>query len=60
MTTNTWDSVQQFLRIAAYNVAGFMAGKGWIGNDQTDVAAGAIIGVATLVWTIYWNRKRPA
>lgn len=56
----TWDTAQQYVRIAIYAAAGALANRGYISGEVADWLAGAAFGGAALLWTWAWNRKRTA
>lgn len=55
----TWDTVQQFLRIALQVLAGFLVQRGLLTEEMAVTASGALLSLAGVLWWAYWNRKRP-
>ena len=55
----TWDDGQQLIRKLSDALAGVLVTYGAITADMTVLVAGAIAGVASLVWWYIWNRTRP-
>ena len=53
-----WDQVQQYVRIIVYGASGFMAGRGWISEGESELIGGVVLAVCTLAWTVYWNKHR--
>lgn len=53
-----WDNAQQYIRIAIYAGAGWLANRGYVSGEVADWLAGVAMGGAALLWTRYWNRQR--
>lgn len=56
----SWDTAQQYVRIAIYAGAGWLANRGYVSGEVADWLAGAAMGGAALLWTWAWNRRREA
>jgi hypothetical protein len=52
-----WDSIQQIVRIVMYMVSGYLVKMGWP-EDMTVALTGGAIGLATVGWWFFWERKR--
>lgn len=54
----TWDSIQQFVRIALQFVAGWLVSRGVIDASMTETFIGAVLSLGGIAWWAIWNRKR--
>lgn len=52
------DAVQQVLRIGLYLGGSALVTAGYLDETTSLKLAGALLTIATGVWTIYWNRKQ--
>lgn len=55
----TWDNVQQLIRIIMHIVAGALVQSGWISEDISVQLTGGVISLASVLWWVFWNKKRP-
>lgn len=52
----TSSQVQQYIRIAIYNVSGAIISHGYVSESYEQLLVGALTFLANLAWTIYGNR----
>lgn len=53
-----WDSVQQIIRILLYVATGWLVQRGILDESTATALAGALLGLATGLWTFWWNRRQ--
>ena len=56
----TWDDIQQIIRIVAYAISGFLVSAGQLDPAHGETLGGALLGLASVGWWWFWNRKKPA
>lgn len=54
----TWDTAQQFVRIALQAAAGALVSKGILTEEMATTVVGALISLGGVAWWAIWNRKR--
>lgn len=52
----TWQSIQQFVRIALYTAGGFFLGEGVMDGDLAQDAIGGVVAIGAFVWWLVWER----
>jgi hypothetical protein len=55
--TMNWNDVQQIARIVAYAAAGWLGAKGGLDPANVETLGGAILGIVSVAWWFFWNRK---
>jgi hypothetical protein len=56
----TWDDGQQAIRKLGDVLSGVLLAYGVVAQDLVVGIVGAVTGVLSVAWWIYWNRTRPA
>jgi hypothetical protein len=56
----TWDNVQQIARILAYGVSGYLVNAGQLEPANFETLGGALLGLLSVAWWFFWNRKKEA
>jgi hypothetical protein len=56
----TWDNVQQIARILAYGVSGYLVNAGQLDPANGETLGGALLGLLSVAWWFFWNRKKEA
>ena len=56
----SWDNIQQLVRILAYGAAGWLVNAGHLDPSNGETLGGALLGLASVAWWWFWNRKQTA
>lgn len=56
----TWDSVQQVLRILLNAGGAYLVGKGVVTEEMSVTLVGGLLSVGSVLWWIFWEKKREA
>lgn len=54
----SWDDTQQLFRIGAYALAGWLGARGNLDPANIETLGGALLGLASVAWWWFWNRRR--
>lgn len=55
--TMNWNDIQQVVRILAYAAAGWLGAKGGLDPANVETLGGALLGLVSVAWWFFWNRK---
>lgn len=55
----TWDSLQQFVRIALYSAGGWVFGSAVADGALFQSALGGAMAIGAFLWWLIWERNRP-
>lgn len=55
-----WETIQQFVRIAIFGLAGWLFGEDWADNEMVSQGVAGAVALVNLIWWAVWETKRPS